>query len=106
MKISISHNLILIACQNSVCDFFMMESGKILRLNSHFCKKEFFCEADAVTDMNTFLQPRSDLMVEGELKVIQEVTLKKARKKPNKNQKMEDGNFGDNEKRRINKDGN
>ena len=34
-KIFISHDLILITYQNLVCDFFMTEFGKILRLNDH-----------------------------------------------------------------------
>ena len=51
------------------------------------CKREFFCEKDAVSEINVFLSSRSDLMVEVELDVVCEVTTKKPRGRPGKNPK-------------------
>ena len=50
-------------------------------------KRKFFCEQDAETDRNVFLSSHSHLMVEPELTVIQEITHKNARGRPNKNPK-------------------
>jgi transposase len=50
-------------------------------------KKEFACEADAVSEMNLFLSSCSGLMVEPVLDVVCEVTLKKPRGNPGKNPK-------------------
>jgi len=56
---------------------------EIIRL----CKREFFCENDAIVDMESFLASRSNLMLEAELGVVREVTHKKPRGKPPKNPK-------------------
>jgi len=51
------------------------------------CKGDFFCEEDAVTAMNAFLQSHSKLMSEVELAVISKITVKKPRGRPGKNPK-------------------
>ena len=53
----------------------------------HVCKREFFCEADAIAEMNAFLASHSALLNEVELAVTQEVTVKKPRGRPGKEQK-------------------
>ena len=50
-------------------------------------KREFFCEKDAKTECDSFLLSHSRLMVEAELDVIQEVTLKNSRGRPSKTPK-------------------
>jgi len=63
------------------------EKEKLTADLEKFGKKEFFCEKDAETAMHSFLSSCSDLLVEVELEVIQEVRFKKARGRPSKNPK-------------------
>jgi transposase len=65
----------------------LLEQEKLKKEVEKLCKEEFFCEADAVTAMNAFLQSHSKLMSEAELVVISEITLKKPRGRPGKNPK-------------------
>ena len=65
----------------------LSEQEKLKKEAEKLCKGEFFCEADAVTAMNTFLQSHSKLMSEVELAVISEITVKKPRGGPGKNPK-------------------
>ena len=63
------------------------EQDKLTANLKKVCKKEFFCEADAVSEMNAFLSSCSNLMIEPDLDVVCEVTLKKPRGRPGKNPK-------------------
>jgi transposase len=63
------------------------EKDKLAKVLKKVCKKEFFCEADAVSEMNLFLSSCSDLMIEADLDVVCEVTTKKPRGRPGKNPK-------------------
>jgi transposase len=63
------------------------EINKLTEDLKKVCKKEFFCEADAVSDMHLFLSSCPDLMIEPVLGVISEITTKKPRGRPGKNPK-------------------
>ena len=63
------------------------EEEKLTKELEKLGKKDFFCKEDAETDIHTFLSSHSVLMVEAELEVIQEVTLKNPRGRPSKNPK-------------------
>ena len=49
------------------------------------CKREFYCEADALAEMNSFLKAHASFMFEIDLSVGAEVTSKKSRGRPGKN---------------------
>ena len=50
-------------------------------------KREFYCEADALAEMDSFLKLHSNLMISVDLAVVSEVILKKPRGRPGKNAK-------------------
>lgn len=50
-------------------------------------KREFFCEADALSEMNSFLKLHSNLMISVDLAVVPEIILKRPRGRPGKNAK-------------------
>lgn len=51
------------------------------------CKREFYCEADALAEMNSFLNLRSNLMINVDLAVVSEIIFKRPRGRPGKNAK-------------------
>ena len=63
------------------------ERDKLTSEVTKLCRREFFCEADALSDMNLFLTSHSSMLVSVELKVISEVSLKRVRGRPGKNAK-------------------
>jgi len=63
------------------------EREKLISEVTKLCRREYFCEADALSDMNLFLTSHSSMLVSVELKVISEVSLKRGRGRPGKNAK-------------------
>lgn len=49
------------------------------------CRREFYCEADAVAEVNSFLKSHASFMFEIDLSVVSEVTFKNPRGRPGKN---------------------
>ena len=63
------------------------EQTKLTSDITQMCKREFFCEADALAEIKAFLKAHSHLMSEVDLAVISEITLKRPRGRPGKNTK-------------------
>lgn len=63
------------------------EREKLISEVTKLCRREFFCEADALAEMNLFLTSHSSMLVSVELRVISEVSLKRGRGRPGKNTK-------------------
>ena len=58
------------------------EQKKLTSDITQMCKREFFCEADALIEIKAFLKVHSNLMSDVDLSVISEVTLKRPRCRP------------------------
>ena len=63
------------------------EREKLVSGVTQICRREYFCEADALADMNLFLTSQSSQMVSVELEVITDISIKRGRGRPGKNAK-------------------